>query len=270
MARPSPLCHSAELLPRACVASTDQTTTFISRTLRLRLSCIHIAILGVVALASLSSATIVKEDAYNAHITKAPTLITAPSDLPTNELEHLLIDRTWPLPTEGRDAPRLEVRSPQGGGGGLDDEAPPKEKEKEKEKEKDDGDNGDNDKSSEEPTKTKSSSKSKSVSSTKTDSTEKPKSTEDATSSPLPSAFDNTPASAFKIEGGDDTCPRFMTELLSSDTFKKCYPLSLMLQVNATPFILHSSISHQTTLDSERSVLLLTRVVVDINIILPG
>lgn len=49
--------------------------------------------------------------------------------------------------------------------------------------------------------------------------------------SPLPVAFDGTLGSEFKSEGSDDSCPTFMSALLNSQTFKDCYPLSMMIQV---------------------------------------
>lgn len=58
------------------------------------------------------------------------------------------------------------------------------------------------------------------------------KSTSSPSSSPLPEPFDNTPASAFQSSGSTDSCPNFISSLLSNPTFKSCYPLSMMLQVS--------------------------------------
>lgn len=54
-----------------------------------------------------------------------------------------------------------------------------------------------------------------------------------STPSPLPSPFDGIPFSDFKTNGEDDSCPNFMRDLLSDPTFKKCYPVSMMLQVSS-------------------------------------
>lgn len=70
----------------------------------------------------------------------------------------------------------------------------------------------------------------------------KPKATSQTTAatstisaSPLPSPFDDTPSSAFQSPGASDACPRFMSSLLANESFKSCYPLSMMLQVRAPP-----------------------------------
>ena len=55
--------------------------------------------------------------------------------------------------------------------------------------------------------------------------------TEDS-DAPLPSAFDGAVTSDFKSADGDESCPDFINSLLSSPTFKECYPLSMMLQVS--------------------------------------
>lgn len=60
----------------------------------------------------------------------------------------------------------------------------------------------------------------------------KPSSGAFATSTPLPEPFDNTPSSAFQSSGSTDSCPKFISSLLSNPTFKSCYPLSMMLQVS--------------------------------------
>ncbi|MBE3043084.1 hypothetical protein IMZ48_11030 [Candidatus Bathyarchaeota archaeon] len=52
-----------------------------------------------------------------------------------------------------------------------------------------------------------------------------------STQSPLPSAFDNNIDYNFTSNGGQ-SCPRFLNDLLMSDTFKSCYPISMMLQVS--------------------------------------
>lgn len=50
--------------------------------------------------------------------------------------------------------------------------------------------------------------------------------------SPLPSPFDDAPSSIFKsTTSTTDACPAFMKKLLDDPTFKKCYPLSMMLRV---------------------------------------
>jgi len=48
--------------------------------------------------------------------------------------------------------------------------------------------------------------------------------------SPLPSPFDNNLDFNFTSNGGT-SCPKYLNNLLTSDTFKSCYPLSMMLQV---------------------------------------
>lgn len=49
--------------------------------------------------------------------------------------------------------------------------------------------------------------------------------------SPLPIAFDDTPKSEFQGQGEDDSCPNFMQNLLNSQTYLDCYPLSTMVEV---------------------------------------
>lgn len=51
--------------------------------------------------------------------------------------------------------------------------------------------------------------------------------------SPLPAAFDGNVASEFKSPDEDDSCPNFITNLLASDDFQRCYPISMMLLVSA-------------------------------------
>ncbi|KAI3337361.1 hypothetical protein HD806DRAFT_36775 [Xylariaceae sp. AK1471] len=48
-----------------------------------------------------------------------------------------------------------------------------------------------------------------------------------AAASPLPSVFDGALAANFSA---DKTCPNFINEFLSNETFKACYPVSLLLQ----------------------------------------
>ncbi|KAH8176025.1 hypothetical protein LIA77_04443 [Sarocladium implicatum] len=47
--------------------------------------------------------------------------------------------------------------------------------------------------------------------------------------SPLPAAFDGNVASEFKSPDEDDSCPNFITNLLASDEFHRCYPVSMLL-----------------------------------------
>ncbi|KAG5965132.1 hypothetical protein E4U58_002918 [Claviceps cyperi] len=54
----------------------------------------------------------------------------------------------------------------------------------------------------------------------------------DDSSSPLPSPFDNLVPSAFKVPGGSSSCPKFMAGLLSDSTFKRCYPISMLMQTS--------------------------------------
>lgn len=49
---------------------------------------------------------------------------------------------------------------------------------------------------------------------------------------PLPQPFDGTPSSEFVSTGGDDSCPNYISALLNSETFKDCYPLSMMIFVS--------------------------------------
>lgn len=58
--------------------------------------------------------------------------------------------------------------------------------------------------------------------------------TSTTTKAPLPSAFDNSLDFNFTSNGGK-SCPKFLNELLTSDTFKSCYPISMMLQVRPSP-----------------------------------
>ncbi|KAL2752826.1 hypothetical protein ACRALDRAFT_2111889 [Sodiomyces alcalophilus JCM 7366] len=55
-----------------------------------------------------------------------------------------------------------------------------------------------------------------------------PSSTEEP--SPLPSPFDTVMASTF-ISNDDTQCPAFLNALLADPEFKKCYPISMLLQV---------------------------------------
>ena len=48
---------------------------------------------------------------------------------------------------------------------------------------------------------------------------------------PLPVPFDGTFASEFKTEGGDDSCPNFISSLLNSDALNDCYPISMLILV---------------------------------------
>jgi hypothetical protein len=54
--------------------------------------------------------------------------------------------------------------------------------------------------------------------------------------SPLPSPFDNNLDFNFTSNGGK-SCPAYLNGLLTSDTFERCYPLSMMLQVHSNPFV---------------------------------
>ncbi|KOS17163.1 hypothetical protein ESCO_005995 [Escovopsis weberi] len=58
----------------------------------------------------------------------------------------------------------------------------------------------------------------------------------------LPTPFDNTPSSAFRADGADNTCPNFITSLLANPTFKSCYPLSMMLQTSSSFFAAERSL----------------------------
>jgi hypothetical protein len=55
-----------------------------------------------------------------------------------------------------------------------------------------------------------------------------PPMTTTAAASPLPSVFDGALAANFST---DKMCPDFINEFLSNDTFKACYPVSLLFQV---------------------------------------
>ncbi|KAL6871101.1 hypothetical protein J3F83DRAFT_641713 [Trichoderma novae-zelandiae] len=83
----------------------------------------------------------------------------------------------------------------------------------------------------------------KASSSEKTGSPSSPKS-----SSALPEPFDNTPASAFQMDGSTDSCSSFIWNLLQDPTFKSCYPLSMMLQTSTGLF------------EAEKSLLSIVRV----------
>lgn len=57
-------------------------------------------------------------------------------------------------------------------------------------------------------------------------------------SSPLPSPLDSS--SAFNFTGTDSTsCPNFVNDMLNSEEFKTCYPLSMLLQVKLFPYHKH-------------------------------
>lgn len=58
--------------------------------------------------------------------------------------------------------------------------------------------------------------------------------TKSAETSPLPSPFDNNLDFNFTSNGGK-SCPRFLNELLTSEEFKECYPISMILQVCSPP-----------------------------------
>ncbi|EGX94114.1 C6 transcription factor, putative [Cordyceps militaris CM01] len=58
-----------------------------------------------------------------------------------------------------------------------------------------------------------------------------------STSSPLPLPFDDAPTSIFKSSSSTTgACPNFMKKLLDDATFKKCYPLSMMLRTSTSFF----------------------------------
>ena len=110
-------------------------------------------------------------------------------------------------------------------------------KDKDKDKDKDDDDDDDDDEEEEEeeatalatateddsePTRTGDGEGSGTASATKSVET-----------SPLPSPFDNNLNFNFTSNGGK-SCPRFLNELLTSEEFKECYPVSMVLQVSST------------------------------------
>lgn len=83
----------------------------------------------------------------------------------------------------------------------------------------------------------------KSSSSTKTATTDKDDSmttftvsirtsTTAASNSPLPSAFDDSIPTDFKLSNEDNSCPTFMSDLLNHQTFKDCLPISMMMEVS--------------------------------------
>jgi len=47
--------------------------------------------------------------------------------------------------------------------------------------------------------------------------------------SPLPTPFDGTLASEFRTDDGDNSCPDYISRLLSSPTFNDCFPLSMLV-----------------------------------------
>jgi len=53
---------------------------------------------------------------------------------------------------------------------------------------------------------------------------------------PLPEPFDGTPSTDFVSVGGDESCPNYVSALLNSETFKDCYPLSMMLFTSSSFF----------------------------------
>ncbi|KAM3440067.1 hypothetical protein MY4824_002322 [Beauveria thailandica] len=81
------------------------------------------------------------------------------------------------------------------------------------------------------------SSSSSSPSSSSPSSSTSSSSSSDSTSSPLPSPFDDAPASIFKSPSStNDACPTFMKKLLDDPTFKQCYPISMMLRTSTSFF----------------------------------
>ncbi|KAK5990195.1 hypothetical protein PT974_08461 [Cladobotryum mycophilum] len=186
-------------------------------------SRIPIAVLGVALLATLSSAAVAQDIAKSARLVVQTTSFSPPSStlLPHHPLT-ILPDAVKPAATNGEQELLLHQRSPDSGGGSPGDDAPPK---------------GGDKKSSAKPTST-----------TSTTSSTTSAAQSETTLSPLPSPFDNTPASAFKSPGSDDSCPNFMSSLLSNPTFKSCYPLSMMLQTSTSFF------------QAEKSLLSITRV----------
>ncbi|KHN95168.1 uncharacterized protein MAM_07053 [Metarhizium album ARSEF 1941] len=56
------------------------------------------------------------------------------------------------------------------------------------------------------------------------------------TTSPLPSPFGSLAQNAFQVRGSDDSCPNFMAALLSDPTFKRCYPISMMIKSSISFF----------------------------------
>ena len=51
--------------------------------------------------------------------------------------------------------------------------------------------------------------------------------------SPLPTPFDGTLASEFRTDDGDNSCPDYISRLLSSPTFNDCFPLSMLVTVSS-------------------------------------
>lgn len=150
-------------------------------------------------------------------------------------LETLLVDNSVPLLINGKwewvaeDSPLLRRREPADNRG-------------DEEEEDDDDDKDDDFRSTATPSPTRRKGDDEEATSTVT---VKPKKTDEdgeeqlqsitsttttMTQSPLPSAFDNNIDFNFTSNGGK-SCPRFLNNLLMSDTFKKCYPISMMLQV---------------------------------------
>ncbi|KAK4092385.1 hypothetical protein Purlil1_3006 [Purpureocillium lilacinum] len=72
--------------------------------------------------------------------------------------------------------------------------------------------------------------------------------TADVSQSPLPSPFDNNIPSDFKLDSSDNRCPNFMSRLLSDPTFKRCYPISMLVQTSRGFF------------DAEKKLLSIVRV----------
>ncbi|VUC26438.1 unnamed protein product [Clonostachys rosea] len=57
-----------------------------------------------------------------------------------------------------------------------------------------------------------------------------------ASNSPLPSAFDDSIPTDFKLSNEDSSCPTFMSDLLNHQTFKDCLPISMMMETSQSFF----------------------------------
>lgn len=211
----------------------------------------HLAF-GVFALfVALGSTARSLQEPYPAQITPLAELPDLPSSLvvdqsvPVTEVADIKMESGPELRLRHRHLHKRQNDDEKDSGDKDDEESSTKEKadktktaDDEKEtKSSDDDDEDDKDKSSVAPTKTisedlddiatRSLSVAPSSSPTETEEVDK--------NAPLPIPFDGTATSEFVSTDGDDSCPNYISALLNSETFKDCYPLSMMIFVCLIP-----------------------------------
>jgi len=162
---------------------------------------LHRSLAVLATLATLSCATLAQLDAPSTEVTVVPALDGSHSILTATPPVTTMSVPSWEQATDAALKLRLRERDNKG-----DDDV----------------------------TSTDGSGKSK-ASTTLTISVDRPTTTAsptaDVSQSPLPSPFDNNIPSDFKLDSSDNRCPNFMSRLLSDPTFKRCYPISMLVQV---------------------------------------